>query len=38
MEINSENKNLYKFLTNQPLEDLFENKSQDKIAQVIVKK
>lgn len=39
MEINSENKNLYKFLTNQPLgEDLFENKSQDKIAKVISEK
>ncbi len=39
MEINSENKNLYQFLTNQPLgEDLFENKSQDKIAQVISEK
>ena len=39
MNNNSENKNLYTFLTNQPLgEDLFENQSQDKIAQVISEK
>ncbi|MBF04844.1 MAG: hypothetical protein CMP76_16300 [Flavobacterium sp.] len=36
MEDNSTTKDPYKFLTNQPLgEDLFENKSQDKIAEVI---
>ena len=36
MEVDSTYKNTYSFLKNQPLgEDLFENKSQDKIAQVI---
>lgn len=36
MAENSTNERVLKFLTNQPLgEDLFENKSQDKIAQVI---
>lgn len=36
MEEDSTYKNTYSFLKNQPLgEDLFENKSQDKIAQVI---
>ena len=36
MADNSTNEKVLKFLTNQPLgEDLFENKSQDKIAQVI---
>ncbi|WP_263602890.1 KAP family NTPase [Chryseobacterium sp. PET-29] len=36
MTENSTNEKVLKFLTNQPLgEDLFENKSQDKIAQVI---
>lgn len=36
---NSTNKITHKFLTNQPLgEDLFENKSQDKIAKVISEK
>lgn len=36
MDKNSTNENSYIFLKNQPLgEDLFENKSQDKIAQVI---
>ncbi|AQX09680.1 P-loop NTPase fold protein [Elizabethkingia ursingii] len=39
MENNSTDDNIYKFLTNQPLgEDLFENKSQDKIAQVLSEK
>ena len=39
MAENSTNQNSLKFLTNQPLgEDLFENKSQDKIAQVISEK
>lgn len=39
MADNSTNQNSLKFLTNQPLgEDLFENKSQDKIAQVISEK
>ena len=39
MAKNSTNQNSLKFLTNQPLgEDLFENKSQDKIAQVISEK
>jgi len=38
MEENSKSE-IFKFLTNQPLgEDLFENKSQDKIAQVISEK
>lgn len=36
MDKNSNNKTSYEFLKNQPLgEDLFENKSQDKIAKVI---
>ncbi|WP_144282724.1 P-loop NTPase fold protein [Chryseobacterium echinoideorum] len=39
MAENSTNQNSLKFLKNQPLgEDLFENKSQDKIAQVISEK
>lgn len=39
MKDNFTNENTYKFLANQPLgEDLFENKSQDKIAKVISEK
>lgn len=39
MDKNSTNKITHKFLTNQPSgEDLFENKSQDKIAKVISEK
>lgn len=39
MKQNSTNEKIFNFLTNQPLgEDLFENKSQDKIAQIISEK